>query len=193
MLDAERVEFAAMLDDALIGRVREGDEEAFEILYERYLSRVYHFVDKHVRNRADTEETVQDVFINIFSSIGTFRGEAPFAAWVHGVARRTVANRFKKKRCATVPLVTDQEPEAIDLMFPMLRREPTPYDHYECVERIAQLESTAALELTSEQRQLFEMHHIQHQSIREIARDFDRTEDAVKSDLYRARRVLQAL
>jgi len=193
MMDAETVETAAMLDDALIGRVCEGDEEAFEILYGRYLSRVYHFVDRHVRNRADTEEIVQEVFINILSSIGTFRGEAPFAAWVHGLTRRTIARRFKKKRCATVSLATHEEPEAIDLMHLTLRCEPTPYDHYECVERIAQLESTAARQLTSEQRQLFEMHHIHHHSIREIAREFDKTEDAVKSDLYRARRVLQAV
>jgi len=46
--------------------------------------------------------------------------------------------------------------------------------------------------LTAEQRQLFELHHLHHQSIREIAREFDKTEDAVKSDLYRARHVLLA-
>ena len=192
MMEAETIETSAMLDDALIVQVLEGDEAAFATLYERYLSRVYHFVSKHVGNRADTEEIVQEVFINIFSSIGSFRGDAPFAAWVHGLARRTIANHFKKKRHATVPLGTHEEPDAIELTIPTSRREPTPYDHYECVERITRLESTAAHQLTTEQRQLFEMHHLLHHSIREIAREFDKTEDAVKSDLYRARRVLQA-
>jgi RNA polymerase sigma factor (sigma-70 family) len=132
------------------------------------------------------------VFINIFSSIGSFRGEAPFAAWVLGLTRRTIANRFKKKRHATVPLMSHEELETIDLTIPTLRREPTPYDHYECGERIAQLESMAARHLTTEQRQLFEMHHLQHQPIHEIARELDKTEDSVKSNLYRARRVLLA-
>jgi len=179
-------------DDELIARVREGDEAAFEILYERYLPRVYPFVSKRVQNRADTEEIVQEVFINIFSSIGSFRGEAPFAAWVLGLTRRTIANRFKKKRHATVPFASHEEPETIDLTIPTLRREPTPHDHYECGERIAQLEATASRELTPEQWQLFEMHHLLHRSIHEIARELDKTEDSIKSNLYRARRLLLA-
>ncbi len=191
MVEPETIETSANPEDALIARVRDGDEAAFEALYERYLPRVFQFVRKRVSNRADAEEIVQEVFINIFSSIGSFRGEAPFAAWVLGLTRRTIANRFKKKRHTTVPLTFhDDESENVDLTIPTLRREPTPFDHYECGERIAQLESTAARYLTSEQRQLFELHHLRHHSIHEIARDLDKTEDAVKSNLYRARRVL---
>ena len=192
MAQADSIETPAAQEDELIARVRDGDEAAFETLYERYLPRVYQFVSKRVSNRADTEEIVQEVFINIFSSIGSFRGEAPFAAWVLGLTRRTIANRFKKKRHATVPLASPEEPETIDLTMPTLRREPTPYDHYECGERIAQLESTAARHLTSEQWQLFELHHLRHHSIHEIAQELDKTEDSVKSNLYRARRVLLA-
>jgi len=190
MAAAEKIDTTASLDDALVARVRDGDEAAFEALYDRYLPRVYQFVGKRVSNRADTEEIVQEVFINIFSSIGSFRGEAPFAAWVLGLTRRTIANRFKKKRHATVPLALHDETETVDLTVPTLRREPTPHDHYECGERLAQLETTAARHLTAEQRQLFELHHLRHQSIHEIARDLDKSEDAVKSNLYRARRVL---
>jgi RNA polymerase sigma-70 factor (ECF subfamily) len=179
-------------DDELVARLREGDEAAFENLYGRYLPRIYSFVNKRVPNRADTEEIVQEVFINIFSSIGSFRGEAPFAAWALGLTRRTIANRFKKRRHATVPLVAEEEPETIDLSLPTLHREPTPHDHYECGERIAQLEATATRELTPEQRQLFEMHHLAHRSIHEIARELDKSEDSIKSNLYRARRLLLA-
>jgi len=192
MSDLDATLAATPSDDELIARVREGDQAAFEILYERYLPRVYPFVSKRVHNRADTEEIVQEVFINIFSSIGSFRGEAPFAAWVLGLTRRTIANRFKKKRHATVPLAIQEEPETVDLTIPTLRREPTPYDHYECGERIAQLEATASRELTSEQWQLFEMHHLNHRSIHEIARELRKTEDSIKSNLYRARRLLLA-
>ena len=106
---------AAPSDDELVARVREGDEAAFEGLYARYLPRIYSFVSKRVPNRADTEEIVQEVFINIFSSIGSFRGEAPFAAWALGLTRRTIANRFKKRRHVTVPLLPEEEPETFDL------------------------------------------------------------------------------
>jgi RNA polymerase sigma-70 factor (ECF subfamily) len=179
-------------DQDLIERVLAGEKAAFETLYERYLPRVYQFVSRRVDNRADAEETVQEVFINIFSSLASFRGEAPFAAWVLGLTRRTIANRFKKKRHVTVPLIPDEEPETFDLALPTLRREPSPHDHYECGERLAQLEACAARELTPEQWQLFERHHLRHQPIHEIAREMDKSVDAVKSNLYRARRLLLA-
>ena len=178
-------------DEILIERVAGGDEAAFEILYERYFARVYGFVDRRLNNRADTEETVQEVFINVFSSIGSYRGDAPFAAWVLGVARRTVASRFKRKRHPTVPLL-DEEPATVDLMVPMLRREATPFEHYECEERIARLESAARCQLTDEQRMLFELHHLRHHPIAEIARRLHKSEDAVKSNLYRTRKLLLA-
>jgi RNA polymerase sigma-70 factor (ECF subfamily) len=179
-------------DHELVARVRERDEAAFEILYQRYLPRIYSFVSRRVPNRADSEEIVQEVFINIFSSIGSFRGEAPFAAWALGLTRRTIANRFKKRRHATVPLELDEDADTIDLAVPTLRREPTPHDLYECAERISQLEATATRDLTPEQRQLFEMHHLRHRPIHEIARELDKTEDSVKSNLYRARQLLLA-
>ncbi len=176
-------------DEELIKRVEAGDEAAFEVLYERYFPRVYRFVDRRMRNRADTEETVQEVFINVFSSLGSYRGEAPFAAWVLGVTRRTIASRFKKKQHKMVPLEGEEEPATLNLMMPTLQREPTPLEHYECEERIARLERAVA-RLTREQRTLFELHHLHDHPIHELARALRKSEDAVKSNLYRARKAL---
>ncbi len=81
-----------------------GEEQAFHRFYEAYFPRVYGFVHKKLSNRADIEEVVQEVFLNIFVSVGSFRGDAPLAAWVFGVARRTVARRFRRKRHATLSL-----------------------------------------------------------------------------------------
>src|SRR5262245_22007694 len=95
-------------DEQLILRIRSGEREAFDLLYERYVGRVYRFVESRINNRADVEETTQEVFVNVFSSLATFRAEAPFAAWVLGVARYTIAGRFKKKQHPTVPLEHDE-------------------------------------------------------------------------------------
>lgn len=178
-------------DELLIQQVVRGDQEAFGCLYERYLPRVYGYVRKRLRNRADIEDAVQDVFFAVFSSLESFRGEAPFAAWVLGIARRTVANRFKKKQHPTVPLDID-EPESVDLMIPLLHRADTPLEQFECRERIRQIETAARDHLSSEQRELFTLHHLHHRSISDIATRLDKSEDAVKSNLYRARKVLMA-
>jgi RNA polymerase sigma-70 factor (ECF subfamily) len=183
---------APVTDDDLVALVLVGETEAFGELYERYLPRVFGYVRKRLSNRADTEETTQEVFIAVFSSLASFRGEAPFAAWVLGIARRTVANRFKKKQHTMVPLDTDTENESIDLNIPLLQRAATPDEQYECLERIARLEQAADEHLTVEQKRLFELHHLEHRSITDIAATLHKTEDAVKSNLYRARKVLLA-
>ena len=74
-----------------------GEEQAFHRFYEAYFPRVYGFVRKKLSNRADVEEVVQEVFLNIFVSIGSFRGDAPLAAWVFGVARRTGLRRGARR------------------------------------------------------------------------------------------------
>jgi RNA polymerase sigma-70 factor (ECF subfamily) len=183
---------AQVPDDELIRRTCDGDQAAFNVLYDRYFPRVYGFVNRRMRSRADTEETVQEVFINIFSSLASFRGEASFAAWTLGVARRTVAGRFKKKRHVTVPLEDQDSGEGSDVLDRACSDGPSPLDHYECAERIARLETAARDELTPDQRQLFELHHLEHRSVRDIARDLNFSEDAVKSHLYRARKLLLA-
>jgi RNA polymerase sigma-70 factor (ECF subfamily) len=183
-------------DDDLVAKLRQGDEAAFEILYERYFPRIHAFVDRRIGNRADVEETVQEVFFNVFNSVDSFRGEAPFAAWVFGLTRRTIASRFKKKRHPTVPL-DDQTADvaAVPAVSPPIApaADPTPLEIYEYQERLSRMESRAAQHLSEEQRQLFVLHHLHNQSIGDIARELSKTEDAVKSNLYRARKILMAL
>jgi RNA polymerase sigma factor (sigma-70 family) len=127
----------------------------------------------------------------LFASVASFRGDAPFAAWVFGLTRRTLASRFKRRRHEMVPLGED-EPEGVDAVVGALQREADPHAHYECTERLARLESAVARDLSTEQWELFQLHHLQNRSIQEIARDTQKSEDAVKSHLYRARRLLLA-
>lgn len=181
-------------DEQLVSRVLSGERDAFDQLYERYAGRVFRFVEKRMRNRADAEESTQEVFIQVFNSLGSFRGEAPFAAWVLGIARHTVAARFKKKRHPTVPLdTTEPDGEGEDDSLPgAASRQATPLDFYELRERLEGLESRLERDLTEEQRRLFELHHLENRSIADIAMTLHKSEDAVKSNLYRARKLLLA-
>jgi len=182
-----------ILDEELIGQVIRGERGAFDLLYERYFPRVCGYVRRRIGNPADVDEAVQEVFVNVFTSLESFRAEAPFAAWVLGVARRTVAGRFKKQRIATVPFEDFSGDEIAHDRWMRCHSGPTPLEEYECSERVAQMEAIASHQLTAEQRELLELHHLKDHSIREIALLVARSEDAVKSNLYRARKLLQAI
>lgn len=176
-------------EDELIWRVETGDEAAFQTLYDCYFPRIFRFVQRRLSNRADAEETVQEVFINIFTSISSYRREAPFEAWVLGLTRRTIARRFKKKQHPML-LLQPEGSENVDPQIPTIRREPTPLEHYEYRERLAAVQLRAENDLTPEQRELFERHHLRNEPVREIALLMRKTEDAVKSNLYRTRKLL---
>jgi RNA polymerase sigma factor (sigma-70 family) len=184
---AQLYEDHSITDEQLLEELLTGNEQAFDELYDRYFKRVYHFTEKRLRNRADAEETTQEVFINVLSSAHSFRGDAPFAAWVFGITRRTIAGRFKRKRHATVPL-TDQEPLSGASGGPAM--EPSPLDIYEFRERVSHLNNNMDSRLSKAQRTVFELHHLEHQPISVIAAQLGRSEDSVKSHLYRARRQL---
>jgi RNA polymerase sigma-70 factor (ECF subfamily) len=174
-------------DVGLVALVREGDEAAFQLLYDRYFRRVYAFLNRRLGNRADVEETVQEVFFNVFSSIEGFRGEAPFAAWVFGITRRTLAARFKRKRHPIVPL-PDGEAEGSE--WASSDAESDPLANYEFREQLDRIDAVMREKLSVEQRTLITLHHLENRSIQEIAVVMQKSEDAVKSNLYRARKLL---
>jgi RNA polymerase sigma-70 factor (ECF subfamily) len=181
----------ALSDEELVDRIRCGDVALFDLLYDRYFPRVFRFLDRRLPSRADTEETVQEVFVNLFASLHGFRGEAPFAAWVFGLTRRTLAARFKRKRPKTVPLVAEDEEQATR-MPAAVSSAPDPLEAYEFRERLGRMRRAVQEDLSEEQWTLFRLHHLENRSIQDIARRFAKTEDAVKSHLYRARKLLLA-
>jgi RNA polymerase sigma-70 factor (ECF subfamily) len=180
----------ALSDDELLERLAAGERGAFDALYDRYYARVRSFLARRLDNPADVDDTTQEVFSNLFASLHSFRRQAPFAAWVFGLTRRTLAHRFKKRRIESVPL-GDEELETQPPGRLGRGAQPDPHQAYECLERLLRLDA-AARELSEEQREIFELHHLRFLSIQEIARTTLRSEDSVKSHLYRTRRLLLA-
>lgn len=179
-------------DELLVDRVRAGERAAFDELYQRYFKRVYAFLDKRLRNRWDAEETTQEVFINVFASLDGYRGDAPFAAWIFGLTRRTLAARFRRKRHPMVPLSEGEEEASGSALTIAGQAEATPLEQYEFTERAAQIFRTLESEISEEQRTVFELHHLESVPIAEIARTLSKSEDSIKSNLYRTRKLLLA-
>ncbi len=76
-----------------------GDEAGFARLVARYESQVYAQMWRFTRDRRVLDELVQDVFVEVYLSLCTFRGDAPFLHWIRRIATR-VGYRFWKQECA---------------------------------------------------------------------------------------------
>jgi RNA polymerase sigma factor (sigma-70 family) len=89
-------------------------------------------------------------------------------------------------------MVSFENEEELDSKARSIGRAATPLENYECQEQLEMLQTAVTEKLSNTQRKLFELHHLGHRSIQEIARIMDKSEDSVKSNLYRARRLLFA-
>jgi len=176
----------SLSDEALFEEVRRGSEGHFNVLYERYFRRIYAFVYQRVRNHADAEELVQETFAVVFRGADNFGGRSSPLAWMYGVAKNTVMNHLRRMRIQQERLAqAGSEPLATS----------SPHWSYGPDEQLALRRCAKALdeqiaELADWQAEAFFLRHAENLPIQEISRRTDRSADAVRSGLYRVKRLL---
>lgn len=86
----------------------DGDVTAFEELYKSYHRRVYSLCLRMTRSVSEADDLTQDVFVQLFRKLKTFRGEASFATWLHRLTVNEVLMHFRK--AAVRPEQTIEDP-----------------------------------------------------------------------------------
>jgi len=94
-----------------IERAKQGDAEAFALLYGLHKRRVYSLCLRMTANAAKAEDLTQEAFLQLFRKIGTFRGESAFSTWLHRMAVNVVLMQLRKKSLPIVPLEETLENE----------------------------------------------------------------------------------
>lgn len=173
-------------DRELVEGVQGSSEAHFNALYERYFQRIYSFVYLRLRNRADAEEVVQEVFTVVYQSVGSWEGKSSLSSWIYGIAKNTSNNHIRRSKAqdlrierATSELVRSQESLG----------HCTPEDQlnlHRCEEALRE-----RLKSVSEwHAEAFVLRHFEDLSIDEIAARILRSNDAVRSSLYRTKKLL---
>lgn len=83
---------------AIIERLRSGEHEAFEMIFRRYINRVYQQVIALVGNDADAEEIVQEVFLAIYRKAKSFRGDSAFSTWLYRLTLNVCLTRLRRRK-----------------------------------------------------------------------------------------------
>lgn len=88
-----------MTDEKIIELFSGGrQEEAFRGIVDAYTERLYWHVRRFLCSHDDTNDLLQDIFIKIWSSISSFRGEARLYTWIYRVATNEVLNHLRKQK-----------------------------------------------------------------------------------------------
>lgn len=94
-----------------IERAKRGDGGAFSRLYELHKRRVYSLCLRMTANSAEAEDLTQEVFMQLFRKLHTFRGESAFSTWLHRLAVNAVLMHLRKKGLVAVSLEETTEGE----------------------------------------------------------------------------------
>ena len=82
----------------VIERLRFGEHEAFEVIFRRYVNKVYRQALRLVGNDAEAEEIVQEVFLAIYQKATSFRGDSAFSTWLYSFTMNASLTRLRKRK-----------------------------------------------------------------------------------------------
>ncbi len=79
-------------DQIIIERVQQGDKQAYNLLVQKYQSKVIILILRFVKNQADAADVAQEAFIKAYRALPNFRGESAFYTWLYRIAVNTAKN-----------------------------------------------------------------------------------------------------
>ena len=168
-------------DERILVEAAQRDPSRFAELYERNFDRVYVYVARRLADRSDVEDVTAEVFRQALVNLGHFEWRGvPFLAWLLRIAANAVTDHWRRvSREQLMPNADGPEPVPAD---------PADID---AVERRALLFRLVRT-LPADQRRVIEMRFAEEKGVREIARELNRTEGAVKQLQFRAIQSLRA-
>ncbi len=162
-----------------------GDMAAFEEIYKRHHRRVYSICLRMLQNASEAEDLTQDVFIQLYRKIGSFRGDSAFTTWLHRMTVNQVLMHFRK-RTVKYEKVTDEGETPDQIVSGTVN--PL---KMQIVDKIA-LENAIG-QLPDGYKNVFVLHDVEGFEHEEVARILGCSVGTSKSQLHKARLKLQKL
>lgn len=178
-------------DEALVRSVLSGDRDRFELLVERYQTRLVNYLYRMVRNLEEAHDLTQEVFIRVYQALDRYDSQYRFSTWLFRVAQNAAIDVIRKRRIQLVPLTrrADEGSDAtVDLELP--DGQPSTLETLQGRELDASIRS-AIDALPWEYRELILLRHYGELAYEEIAEVKAMPLGTVKNKLFRARQMLK--
>jgi len=166
-----------------VEKVIRGETECFDLLVERYRSKVQSLVYNHVRQSETAQDLTQDIFFKVFRKLDKFKGESKFSSWLYRIAVNECIDYIrshKKKAEESLELAFEKGFEVLDTS----EYSDVQGRHERKVER--QLVQKALATLTPEMRSVIVLKVYEERTFEEISEILSIPTSTVKSRLYKA-------
>jgi len=176
---------AATPDLELCRMAAGGNIAAFELIYEKYHRRTYSLCLRMTSSQTEAEDLTQEVFIQLFRKIGSFRGDSAFSTWLHRLTVNQVLMHFRRRSVKNERTSDDGE------MPEQAVRGTSDPNKMAVVDRIAL--KNAIAQLPNGYRNVFVLHDVEGFEHEEVARMMGISVGTSKSQLHKARLKLRGL
>jgi RNA polymerase sigma-70 factor (ECF subfamily) len=162
-----------------------GSLAAFEMIYQRYHRRTYSLCLRMTNSQTEAEDLTQEVFIQLFRKIGSFRGDSAFSTWLHRLTVNQVLMHFRRRSVKNEKTSEDGEvPEQTVHGTANPNKMPV-------IDRIAL--KNAIAQLPNGYRNVFVLHDVEGYEHEEVAKMMGISIGTSKSQLHKARLKLRGL
>ena len=180
-----------MLDEdvRLMLAFRDGDDAAFDALFERWAGKLLRFLERMVRDAAVAEELVQETFLRVHRARARYAPDAKFSTWLYTIASNVARNELRRPFRRAPHDSTDAEREGAPLV---LAAEESPVDAIVNARREGAEVEAALAHLPERQRAALWLAAVDGLSYAEVAKALETSESSVKALVHRARVALAA-
>lgn len=177
-----------LADAVLVARTKQGDVGAFGELVQRHQRAVCAVVSKMLDDRDDVDDIVQEVFVQAYKSISSFKEQAAFTTWIYRITVNTTIKQMKKSKLRQATSIDDPAVGLQETLVSLNGDGPeTTAEKRERSEAIRR----AIRSLSDHHKAVVVLHYFQGCSCEEIARVLDCSVGTVWSRLHYACRKLQ--
>lgn len=176
-----------MTDAEIVGRIRAGETALFEVLMRRHNQRVYRVARAVLRDESETEDVMQQAYINAYTHLHQFEDRSQFSTWLTRITVREALARRRKWRPDVAPQSPDTPGDRMD-RFPSHQPDPERQAYGKELGRVLE---EAVDSLPESYRCVFMLRDIEGLSTTETAAGLEVGEEAVKTRLHRARAMVR--
>lgn len=174
------------IDQALVERVQAGDKTAFDVLVQKYQSKIIQLAYRYVHDQDEAMDIAQEAFIKAYKALGRFRGDSAFYTWIYRIAINTAKNHLvassRRPPRADIDAVEAEQYDSAT----GLREYATP-ERMLLRDEIKQTIAGAIENLPDDLRTAITLRELEGMSYEEIAQAMDCPIGTVRSRIFRAR------
>ena len=172
-------------EQALLERIRNGDESAFEVLVKAHSAKVISLAWRLVGSREEAEDLAQEAFLRLHRSLPDFRGESRIGTWLYRTTTRLSIDHLRRERIKRKLFFFRQDNDAPDPVELASDSRMDPGRAYSSQEAMKALRRSLN-QLSLRQQVIFTLRHYEGLPLKEIAEHLGLETGTVKAHLHRA-------